>query len=59
MPSITGLPITVALHAFENKIPNISDLAKKKQYDAKISDIASKYFTTSDYNKFMGEILMQ
>ena len=26
-------------------------------YDAKISDIESKYFTTSDYNKFTNEII--
>ena len=30
---------------------------KKVYYDAKISDIESKYSTTSDYNKFMNKIL--
>ena len=29
----------------------------KTNYDAKISDTEAKYFTTSDYNKFMNEIL--
>ena len=30
---------------------------KKVYYDAKISDIESKYSTTSDYNKFTNKIL--
>ena len=30
---------------------------KKTGYDAKISDTGSKYFTKSNYNKFMGEII--
>ena len=32
-------------------------MKKKTDYVAKISDIETKYFTTSDYNKFMSEIL--
>ena len=28
--------------------------SKKKDHDAKASDIESKYFTTFDYNEFMG-----
>ena len=32
-------------------------IAKKADYDAKISDIGKKYFTTSDYNKFTNDIL--
>ena len=31
--------------------------SKKTDYDAKISDIEAKYFTTSDYNKFTNKIL--
>ena len=40
--------------AVENKIPDVSNLVKKIDYDNKISDIESKYSTTtaSDYNKF-------
>ena len=56
-PSITGLATTVALNAVETNIPNVSDLVKKTNYDVKISDFESKYFTTSDYSKFTGEIL--
>ena len=41
----------------ENKIPNASGLVKKTVYEAKISEIDRKYFTTSGYHKFMGNIL--
>ena len=41
----------------ENKIPDTSGLVKKMDYNAKISDIEAKYFTTSDYNKFTSEII--
>ena len=43
--------------AVENKTPNISNLIKKTDYDAKISNNEKKYFTTSDYNKFAHDIL--
>ena len=56
-PSITGLATASALNAIENKIPNVIDLVKKTDYNAKILDIEKKYFTTSDYNKFMSGIL--
>ena len=32
-------------------------LVNKTDYNAKISDMEGKYFTTSDYNKPTGEIL--
>ena len=35
---------------------NNSNLVCKTDYDAIISNIEAKYFITSDYNKFMGEI---
>ena len=34
----------------------VSDLVKKTDYVAKISEIDEKYITTSDYNKFLKEI---
>ena len=34
-----------------------SAFAKKTDYGAKELEIEGKYFTTSDYNKFMSEIL--
>ena len=45
------------------KIPDVSGLVttvlmqKKKDHDAKISEIERKYFHTSDYNKFMSDII--
>ena len=49
------------LNAVENKIPDASDLVKTTttttDYDAKIPDTESKYFTSSDYNKFSNEII--
>ena len=36
IPSITNLATTAALTTAENKIPNVSDLVKKADYDAKI-----------------------
>ena len=39
IPSITKLAIGTTFTAVENKIPNVSDLVKKKNYDAKIKDI--------------------
>ena len=35
---------------------DVSNLVKKRDYDAQISDTKSKYFTTSDYNKFTTDI---
>ena len=43
--------------AVENKIPDVSNLVKKRIYDAKISDIHSKYITTADYNRFTKNIV--
>ena len=39
----------------ENKIPQITNLRKKTDDNAKIIDIEKKYFTTVDYNKFTSE----
>ena len=40
----------------KNKISNASGLAKKTDYNAKISDIHAIYFTTFDYNKFSSQL---
>ena len=48
IPSIAGLATTRSLNVVENQISNVSDLVKKTDCDAKISDI--KYFITSDCN---------
>ena len=33
-------------------MPDVSDLVKKIDYNAKMSDIEKNYFTNFDYNKF-------
>ena len=57
MPSISGLATNTALTAVENKTPNVINLLKRINYDAKISEIDSKYFTAADYNKFTSQTL--
>ena len=60
IPDVSGLVTTVVntkIGEVENKISNASGLVKKTDYDAKISEIKGKYFTTSDYNKFTSDIL--
>ena len=42
-----------ALNADEYKIPHV----KKTDYNTKIWDTESKFFTTSDYNKFTNKII--
>ena len=39
IPGITNLATTAAFTTVENKIPNFSDLVKKTDYDAKISEM--------------------
>ena len=41
----------------KNKIPDLRDLIKKTNYNAKISGFEEKYFTASDYKKFTSDIL--
>ena len=41
----------------ENKIPTITNLVKRTNYDAKTIEIEEKFITTSDYNKFSNDIL--
>ena len=41
----------------EIKIPDVSGLVKKTNYDARISDIEKKYLTTSENNIFTSGIL--
>ena len=50
MLSIGGIATNAALTAVENKIPNISSLLKKADYDTKISEI-KKRFTDHNHNK--------
>lgn len=40
----------------ENKVLDVNGLVKKADYNAKISGLRKKYFTTSDYHKFTKDI---
>ena len=42
IPCISGLATTSALTAVESKIPDLSSLVKKRDYNAKISEIGKK-----------------
>ena len=63
MPSISGLATTSALTAIENKIPSISTLVKKGDYDTKINELENKItdhkhdkcITTPEINKLTAE----
>ena len=57
IPSISSLATNAALTAAEKKLPDVSNLVKKTDYDAKITKIENEYFTTSDYNKFTKDIV--
>ena len=55
-PTIISLATSAAVNAVENSVSKVSDLLKKTDYEAKISNIETKYFTITDYNNIMGEI---
>ena len=52
MPSISGLATTSALTAVENKIPNVSNLPKKTNYDTKANEIEKK-ITDHTHDKYI------
>ena len=52
IPSISGLATTFALTAVENKMLNVSNLIKKKNYDTKVNEIEIK-ITDHEYNKYL------
>ena len=64
MPSIRGLAINSALTAVENKIPNVSGLVKKTDYNKKISETEKKasdhnhdkYSTTPEFNNLAARV---
>ena len=49
--------INTKIKEVEKKIRDDSGFMKKTDYNAKISDIETEYFTISEYNKFTGKIL--
>ena len=52
IPSITGLATSSALTAVENKIPNVSNLVKKTDYNTNISEIQSK-INNQNHDKYI------
>ena len=44
MPGISGLATNATLTVVENKIPDVSSLVKKTDYNAKINEIEKKSF---------------
>ena len=60
---LTGLAASSAITAVETKIPNVSSLVKKTDYDTQILDIENKitdhdhdkYITTSEFNTLRTE----
>ena len=51
---VLNLVTATVLTVNENKIPNVSDLVKKSDYDAMIKDIENKF---GNCNKLMNNIL--
>ena len=59
MPTITNLATNVSLNAVEKKIPSVSNLVKKTDYNTKVDEIEwkitdynhNKCITTPEFNK--------
>ena len=51
IPIITNLATTIAVTVAENKIPNVSNLVKKPDYDTKISKIENKITIDRNHDK--------
>ena len=51
--NITNLATTATLTAVQNKIPNVSNLVKKTDYDTKISEIENKITTDHDHDTYI------
>ena len=54
---VTATALNAKIGKVKNKIPTVSDLVKKTDYNARKSEIERNYITTSDYNKFTSDIL--
>ena len=64
MLKISNLGTTTALTTVENKIPNVSNLVKKTDYNTKVTEIEKKlnnhdhdkYIDTPEFNKLAGDV---
>ena len=54
---VTDTVLNLKIGEVDNKTPDISGLIKKTIFEVKISEIKKKYFTTSDYDNFISDIL--
>ena len=54
---MTATILNTKIKVVDTKILDLSGLVRKTDYDAKISEIEGKYFTTSSYNKLTGNIV--
>ena len=52
IPSITNLSTTIAFTAAENKMPNVSNLVNKNEYNTKINETEQK-ITNDDHDKYI------
>ena len=52
---VTTIVLNTKFGGVEKIVPNVTDLAKKRNYGAKIKEIEKKYFTTADCNNFTSE----
>ena len=53
----TATVLDTKIKEVDNKLPDLRCLVKKRDYHAEISETETKHFTTSDYDKFMSNIL--
>ena len=64
MPNVTNLATKTALTTVENKIPNVSNLVKKADYDTEVTEIENKlnnhnrdtYIDTREFNKLAADV---
>ena len=64
IPDDTNLATNTALTAVQNKIPNLSSLAKKSDYDTKVTEIENKfnnlnhdkYVDTQEFKELAGDV---
>ena len=67
IPDVNSLATKIALTIVENKIPNVSNLVNKTDYNTKTTEIESKltdhnhdkYITTPEFNTLAEDVLMQ
>ena len=63
MPNVTNLDSTTAFTTVENKMPNVSNLVKKTDYNTKVIEIEKKisdhgldkYIATPEFNNLTAE----